>query len=314
MSPDSHAAIAPDAPLEKTAQEVLSARLATVLEGLLRPKPAFDDPQTVHQLRVATRRADAALRLFAPLLPRRRRRRMRRLLRRLRRAAGIVRDCDVHLAQAAADSRPPAELIRSLLERRRQALDKLLALRRCARRGQRLARKIRRLVRRLAWRQVPPPPAYAVWCLGRCDRFARRFFEAASQPAADDDALHQLRILGKRLRYALELVAPALADPEVDQLLAELHAFQDRLGAVCDRRAAAVHWEELEQSAPTPARRRSAAQHRRAEARRLTAQRRALFRWWTPQRLARWQRRWQQVREGASPRHRSPGRPPPPPD
>ena len=55
------------------------------------------DPEYVHQLRVATRRADAALRIFAPCLPGKVHKKARHRLRRLRQAAGAAHDWDVFL-------------------------------------------------------------------------------------------------------------------------------------------------------------------------------------------------------------------------
>lgn len=297
MSADSHStALLPGAPLVPTAQGVLAERLSKVLEGLDRPQRALDDAETVHQLRVATRRADAALRLFAPLLPRRRRRKVQKALRRLRRAAGAVRDCDVHLAQAAERRQAiPAALARRLHRHRRQALKRLRKLRRRERR--RLKRRVRKLLARLAWRQKAPPPGYAAWCLARCDLLAQRLFTWAEQKSADDDALHQLRIAGKRLRYALELVAPALTGPSVQQMLAALHTLQDRLGRLCDQRAAVMHLTEAEGSASDAATRHAFAAERKAQERRLAAQRRALFRWWTAARQRRLAQLWQKVRD-----------------
>ena len=49
----------------------------------------------MHQLRVATRRAAATVRIFDALLPQRRMRRLNKCLRKIRRAAGTARDLDV---------------------------------------------------------------------------------------------------------------------------------------------------------------------------------------------------------------------------
>src|SRR5206468_5052202 len=56
------------------------------------------DVEDVHRLRVATRRAGAALKIFQPCLPDKVFRRVRKQLRALRRAAGEARDWDVFLA------------------------------------------------------------------------------------------------------------------------------------------------------------------------------------------------------------------------
>src|SRR5262245_2600601 len=76
----------------------LRHRLDAVLHYLpLAAEQAGQSGEHVHQLRVWTRRADAALRLYRELTPRRRSRRMRKRLRRVRRAANDARDCDVLL-------------------------------------------------------------------------------------------------------------------------------------------------------------------------------------------------------------------------
>ncbi|HEY0637716.1 MAG TPA: CHAD domain-containing protein, partial [Pseudonocardiaceae bacterium] len=64
----------------------------------------------------------------------------------------------------------------------------------------------------------------------------RRLAKAVSAAGAEppDAVLHELRILGKRLRYTAELVEPALADAgrrkEVRRLLKATTAMQDVLG------------------------------------------------------------------------------------
>ena len=79
-----------DTPLPEAARHVLMARLQVVRNYL--PKALHDadhDPEYVHQLRVGTRRADAALNIFSPCLSDRVFGRARRRLRRIRRAAGV---------------------------------------------------------------------------------------------------------------------------------------------------------------------------------------------------------------------------------
>src|SRR5579871_6443332 len=88
----------PDAALDDAARHVLFVRLQVVKDYL--PKAALeadDDSEYVHQLRVGTRRADAALRIFGDCLPKKIYKKARRRLRQLRRAAGATRDWDVFL-------------------------------------------------------------------------------------------------------------------------------------------------------------------------------------------------------------------------
>ena len=89
----------PDMGLAEAARKVLAVRLRVVREYLPRAMyHAHEDPENVHQLRVGTRRADAALRIFRPCLPGRVYRAARDRLRAVRRAAGAARDWDVFLA------------------------------------------------------------------------------------------------------------------------------------------------------------------------------------------------------------------------
>src|ERR1043165_1671605 len=87
-----------DMPACEAAKKVLSIRLGVVRDRL--PSAVFhaeDDIEHVHQLRVGTRRAAAALRIFAQCLPERLFDKTRKTLRALRRSAGEARDWDVFL-------------------------------------------------------------------------------------------------------------------------------------------------------------------------------------------------------------------------
>src|SRR5262249_55834949 len=86
----------PGSPLAEAARHVLFVRLQVVKDCLPRAALEADrDIEYVHQLRVGTRRADAALRIFKVCLPKKVQGEARRRLRKLRRAAGAARDWDV---------------------------------------------------------------------------------------------------------------------------------------------------------------------------------------------------------------------------
>src|SRR5258707_4887072 len=88
----------PDTGLTEAARHVLFVRLQVVCDYLPRAMYEADhDPENVHQLRVGTRRAGAALRIFADCLPKRLYDKTRKSLRSLRRSAGAARDWDVFL-------------------------------------------------------------------------------------------------------------------------------------------------------------------------------------------------------------------------
>src|SRR5437870_4891485 len=90
--------LSPSLPLEDSARLVLAARLDVVRHYLpLAIREPEKDVENVHHLRVSTRRAGAALRIFKDCLPGSARKRIRKRLRAIRRAAGAARDWDVFL-------------------------------------------------------------------------------------------------------------------------------------------------------------------------------------------------------------------------
>src|SRR4051812_10904613 len=78
------------------AARVLPVRLGVVRDSLPRAlSPSAEDPEHVHQLRVAPRRAGAALDIFELCLPAKVYKSAKKRIRRIRRAAGAARDWDV---------------------------------------------------------------------------------------------------------------------------------------------------------------------------------------------------------------------------
>src|SRR5688572_17294219 len=83
-------------PLSQVAAEVIRERPELECKyAPLAAKQWEDNPEFVHQMRVATRRSAAALALFVELLPRKKTKHMLKRLKRLRKAAGEARDLDV---------------------------------------------------------------------------------------------------------------------------------------------------------------------------------------------------------------------------
>ena len=148
--------LTPEMGVAEAATAVLAARFEVVRHFLpLAAEKPYDDPEYVHQLRVGTRRAAAALRVFADCLPRKHLRTLRRRLREIRRAAGDARDWDVFLLGFAS---------RRSLDRGRRAAGARLPRRLChgrALRGAGPARPTRRPrpVRR-SWRRARHFPAW----------------------------------------------------------------------------------------------------------------------------------------------------------
>ena len=211
------------------------------------------DPEFVHDLRVATRRARAALRL-ARVAGHPARAALAADLAWLARACGPLRDLDIFalrveagIAKIGAD-RAAEEPLRLALRGRRAgahaAAAKAIGSARFAALLERLRAPGLRHPRRRS-QAAPAPtiadsaPALVEQALRRLMRWRHR--DVATLEAAD---LHAIRILGKRARYALEFFAPVL--PAANQpALAALIAAQDCLGAHQDAVVSAFRLEQL---------------------------------------------------------------------
>ncbi|MBM4107788.1 MAG: CHAD domain-containing protein [Phycisphaerae bacterium] len=211
--------------------------VAKAARALDKAGPASRRVRAVHSLRVATRRADAALRAFEPLWAPDGFARARKALRKLRRAAAAARDADVQadLIGARASGLGGAALkaarvllrrVRAVRKRESRALDKAIH-------GRALPR-LERAVEALRPRALDPAPTPRE--LAR-SVLAARASDAAALADADLSALpalHALRIALKRLRYAIEVFAELL-DPEVRRVTyPALERLQARLGRLND--------------------------------------------------------------------------------
>ncbi len=244
-------------PLTDAARQVIGARLKAV-ESRLGPaageRGATDlpAPQHLHRLRVATRRAAAALDVYRTCLRSKDRKRVKAVLRDIRRAAAAGRDLDVFASMVARWSARVSStdetraalpwLSGRIAERRREAQRRLIEV------GEehdprRLARLRRGVLKRLcepgardfdrsdasSGRVLLAHAASAT--LGAA---LERLRAAAEADLGVLDRLHEVRIAVKKVRYAAELFTPCLPAPALRDLLPRLEEMQELLGAVND--------------------------------------------------------------------------------
>src|SRR5262245_9216395 len=205
-------------PLAQAAGVVLAARLEVVRQYLPQALHEADkDPEFVHQLRVGTRRSDAALRIFRACLPGRAYRAARTRLRAIRRAAGAARDWDVflaslgeRLARAPAKERAGLDFLVGYSLGQRHAAQSVLA---AVEQTQPLTfdHCVSETID-----EVRPPKMDGQSRLIDLARpmllaLTRALRDAASGDLEDYGRLHQVRIAGKRLRYAMEVFADCFA-------------------------------------------------------------------------------------------------------
>jgi CHAD domain-containing protein len=244
----------PTTPPADAARHVLTVRLGVVRDYLpLAVRRPEEDPEYVHQLRVGTRRAGAALEIFRDCLPEKVHRAARKWLRQIRRAAGEARDWDVFLIALAGWRR------RS--ERQRPGLDFLIGYAS----GRRAAAQThleeanadfpfdfdRLLAETVASVHRPRGDPESRTLLDMARPMLAGLLEELDQAAARDlddyDNLHQVRIAGKRLRYAMELFADCFAPPFREQLYPAVEQMQDILGLANDSHVACRRLGQLRQ-------------------------------------------------------------------
>jgi CHAD domain-containing protein len=243
-------------PLAEAAQKILSVRLETVWYYLqLAARGNEDTIEHVHQLRVATRRADASLRTFRPLLPRSRAKWISRQLKRLRRAAGDARDLDVLKQRLITEYRDQqGRKVSGLLKHVEQLRDKAQppihrAFRRLKRRG--FKQRARQMIRRVRIREeaIDPQETNFGWAaIHGVAESTDRFFRAAQADFSDIAKLHQFRIESKRLRYAMEVYAGAFDESFRTVLYPQVEELQERLGAINDHATAITRFKRWRQT------------------------------------------------------------------
>jgi CHAD domain-containing protein len=208
------------------------------------------DAEDLHAMRVATRRMRAAWRIFGDGFDARATRKLQRRLRDIARRLGDVRDFDVLLEglEAYRAELPPGE---------RRALQPLVdawAARRDEARGRllreldsddyaRFAEDFRAFVHTegAAAAEVVASQPHHVRDTAPSRIWAAYEQVRAYEPVlrwADVEALHELRIAAKWLRYSIEFVKEPLG-PDVETLVPRVTALQDHLGWLHDADVAA---------------------------------------------------------------------------
>jgi triphosphatase len=241
--------VAADDPIAEAGRKVLRFHLARMLAAEAGTRSG-ENPEDLHKMRVATRRMRAAWRVFGDGFRRGRVRRSVGGLRTLAGHLGSVRDLDVliGLLEAHAAGLDPAEhdALRPLVDAWRAERD-------------RARTALLRYLDSAAYRKFVEEQLAFVEDVGRDvipagptdprrvrDTAPSRLWTAYEGVRAYDSVLrwadlatiHQLRIAGKRLRYAVEFFREPLG-PDVALLIERVTALQDHLGLLHDADVAA---------------------------------------------------------------------------
>jgi CHAD domain-containing protein len=214
----------------------LRAMLARQYEEILRHDVGVRldvDPESVHRLRVAARRARAVLRAARPVLDREWSEPLRAELKWIGGSLGPRRDLDVLLAHLRGEiaeleqpERTAAATLTDSLEHEREAAQTVAVEALSSDRYYRLLDELEAAARGPKVRRGEVA----------LSQLAAREFERLRKttkklgPGSTDEQLHETRILGKRARYAAELAGPELGESGA-KLVRRAKAFQDVLGA-----------------------------------------------------------------------------------
>ncbi len=239
-------------PAPEVAAEVALQLLARAREALAHlGESGADDPEALHDARVAVRRLRAWLRVQAPVLGRKRVARANRLLRKVTRRTNERRDLEVAHALLAemrgapgtpAQARRGFEVIRDLFEAEAPdggGVGKVQ--RRFAEAAERLDGALARPGtsgrRRRKGGRRPAPEAFGphMAAVLQVERERLRVRAADVTAAQAREATHAARIAAKRLRYAVEPLAGEI--PAAAEAVVPLRRAQDLLGDLHDLQA-----------------------------------------------------------------------------
>lgn len=200
------------------------------------------DADSIHDMRVASRRFHAAAQIFADCLPAPILLESERHVRRIRKSAGAVRDCDVQrifverLLKKSIPQRSRSGLQRltvRLAQKREKQLEAIFAaIDRFEKSG--IAGKVNRSLAATARRRRVP--------LTLRQRAAREIvvrlssllsFEQFVRQSTAAAELHQMRISAKRLRYVMEIFNPVFRS-RLKPYIKVVRSIQDSLGEMHD--------------------------------------------------------------------------------
>jgi triphosphatase len=250
-----------DISVESTMGDVAFAVLRRQLAVVRAKEPGTrlgEDPEELHDMRVATRRLRAALSLFEAVLPVRAQV-FRQELGWLARLLGAVRDLDVQLEGLAGmssvdppfgtapEGHDPVEELADLLERERAAARTHMLNGLDSVRWDRLAKGLTAMAqqgpaRRSLATRVPAEIGLPPLVLRRHHK-VRKAAKRAEQSGVVTD-FHALRIRCKRLRYALEFSGEVYGG-KTSRFVRELTVLQDELGEMQDAEVASLQLADL---------------------------------------------------------------------
>lgn len=255
-----------ETPISKAAKRALVSRFEVVAHYFPQAAKSWkDDVEYIHQLRTASRRFRATMDFFEPTLPPKRTKRLAKIVKKARKSAGDARDLDVYLAKfvvspewtlakehtairvAETSLEPPdsnqldphqLQVLRTFMKKARKKAQKPIENAWQKAKDKDWAKLAKQVFQRVRWRGPGPEPTFGEIAPELLQPLVARFFTTASTTELSSSGLHQLRIEGKRVRYAMELAATVFEQSFRKQLYPNFEEVQSSLGNINDRAAA----------------------------------------------------------------------------
>jgi CHAD domain-containing protein len=206
-------------------------------------KNTFDlpeDPDAIHDLRVAIRRLNQTLRVFMAWLDARRVTKLRARLKKLMERCGAVRNCDIAMAVLKAAEWQGGSVLQSLEKERTHTCKRL----------RKTLQKWHHSHRAERWREKFAVAAGEKGLSGEMAEIARgilpgmteELFQAgaeAAQAGSTHHQMHRFRLMAKRVRYTLEAFDPVYKTA-TNEIMESLKGLQEKLGNINDCAATLV--------------------------------------------------------------------------
>jgi CheY-like chemotaxis protein len=283
--------VSPGDPVIGAAARSLETRLAAVHHYLpLAAERADEDEEYIHQLRVGTRRARAAMKLYRDVLPRRDAGMIKIDLKQIGRAAGDARDYDVLISRLFANDCPPAaeRFAQTLRARRRKAQTLIVAVHRDLAQHGDFERDVARMLEHLQTHQQPAAERddafFGQWSRWSLRPVVKKFFQAEPVDWTDVSALHKFRIRGKSLRYTMELLGPTFSEEFRNELYPVIERVQKLLGKINDHATTLTRFGDWFDEVKDSAHRKYLLMLLADEHLRFEQSREAFVSWWRPRR------------------------------
>ncbi|MCC7433467.1 MAG: CHAD domain-containing protein [Methanoregulaceae archaeon] len=240
-------------PIDEAARLLIGRPVQRLLQHYVRAaEMPYADPEDIHQLRVFSRRAGAAVKAFSFLTASGNRRPLVRALKDIRGVAGQARDCDVLIESlkswresAAPEAQPSVAFLIGFAQGERTAAQGAL---------ERVFEEMSPKELRRRWKRVSKDLHAKDNAQTLGDQIGpvvqpqiARVLEALARPNPTIEQLHAVRIEGKRARYTLELFAGCIDKQTARCGLEALTELQETLGSLNDSAVTLARLEKLHQ-------------------------------------------------------------------